>query len=226
MPSAAGRQKGGSTRPNPFWCSIRMVSFVVANEEDKDMLKRSLLTTLFVMLAVAVAPSVFAQTSLDIKNGVIAGVWNNTLVITDGNVSRQFDVPSDFMVNVDGKPTALKDLRPGMHITALIKTTSNPVVVQTTELRNARYLKRAGAIVFTREADGIHQYTVPAGFRFWINDHWQSIDDLQSGTIMNATIVHTGTATGTTQEIAGASATDPAAKAAADKAAADKAAAD
>ena len=192
------------------------------------MTKGSILTMVVLVAAVAlVAPAASAQTTLNIQNGTVVGVWDNTLVIRDSSgVSRQFDVPPDFKVDVDGKTVSVKELRPGMHITAAVKTVNTPVVVQSKELRDATYLKHAGALVYVKEADGIHSYTTPAGFRFWINNAPLRPDDLQTNMKLNATIVHTGTATGTSQELAGASATDEAAKAAAAKAAADKAAAD
>jgi hypothetical protein len=191
------------------------------------MTKRSVLTLVVLVAAVALAAPASAQTTLNIQNGTVVGVWDNTLVIKDASgVSRQFDVPPDFKVDVDGKQVSVKELRPGMHITAAVKTTTNPVVVQSKELRDATYLKHAGGLVYVKEADGIHSYNVPAGFRFWINNAPLRPDDLQTNMKLNATIVHTGTGTGTSQELAGASATDEAAKAAAAKAAADKAAAD
>ena len=192
------------------------------------MTKGSILTMVVLVAAVAlVAPAASAQTTLNIQNGTVVGVWDNTLVIRDSSgVSRQFDVPPDFKVDVDGKSVSVKELRPGMHITAAVRTVNTPVVVQSKELRDATYIKHAGALVYVKEADGIHSYNTPAGFRFWINNAPLRADDLQTNMKLNATIVHTGTATGTSQELAGASATDEAAKAAAAKAAADKAAAD
>ncbi len=110
------------------------------------MLKRTILSVALLALVVALAaPAASAQTTLDIQNGVVVGVWDNTLVIRDtAGVSRQFDVASDFRVDVDGKSTPIQDLRPGMKITAAIKTTSTPIVVQTKELKDAQYLKTRG----------------------------------------------------------------------------------
>ena len=189
------------------------------------MTKRSILTMVVLVAAVAlIAPAASAQTTLNIQNGTVVGVWDNTLVIRDSSgVSRQFDVPPDFKVDVDGRSVSIKELRPGMHITAAVRTVNTPVVVQSKELRDATYIKHAGALVYVKEADGIHSYNTPAGFRFWINNAPLRPDDLQTNMKLNATIVHTGTATGTSQELAGASATDEAAKAAAAKAAADRA---
>jgi LPXTG-motif cell wall-anchored protein len=188
------------------------------------MLKRS---TLFVvlLLAVAMAPAVLAQTSYDIKNGTVVNVGDKFVVIREASGQmREFDVPADFKVNVDGKDVAWQDLKPGMKITATIKTVTVPTVVQTTQLKDAKVIKNAGAILYVKEADGIHSYNVPAGFRFDIAGAKLRLEDLQQGQVLNATIVHTARGTTTEQELANASATDAAAKAAADKAAADKAA--
>ena len=191
------------------------------------MTKRAMLTMAVLIAAVALAAPPASADDLNIQNGTVVGVWDNTLVIRDSSgVSRQFDVPPDFKVNIDGKPMTIKDLRPGMKITAAVKTVNTPVVVQSKELRDATYVKHAGGLVYVKEADGIHSYNVPAGFRFWINGAGLRPDELQTNMKFNATIVHTGKATGTSQELAGASASDEAAKAAAAKAAADKAAAD
>ena len=191
------------------------------------MLKRS---TLFVavLLAVAMAPAVLAQTSYDIKNGTIVSVGDKFVVIREASgQTREFDVPADFKVNIDGKDVAWQDLKPGMKVTATIKTVTVPVVVQTTQLKDAKVIKNAGGLLYVREADGIHSYNVPAGFRFDIGGAKVRLEDLQQGQVLNATIVHTARGTTTEQELANASATDAAAaKAAADKAAADKAAAE
>src|SRR5262245_10877761 len=99
------------------------------------MLRPSTLLRFSLVLAVALVAAVAsAQTTLDIQNGTVVGVWENTVVIkgTDG-VTRQFDVGPDFKVDVDGKPVTVKELRPGMHITAAVRTTSNPVIVQSKE---------------------------------------------------------------------------------------------
>lgn len=190
-------------------------------------MKRSILTLVVLVAAVALSAPPASADDLNIQNGTVVGVWDNTLVIRDASgVSRQFDVPKDFTVTIDGKPMAVKDLRPGMKITAAVKTVNTPVVVQSKELKDATYIKHAGGLVYVKEADGIHSYNVPSGFRFWINGAGLRPDELQTNMKFSATIVHTGKATGTSQELAGASATDEAARAAAAKAAADKAAAD
>ena len=191
-------------------------------------MKRSILTAVVLAVAVAlVAPPASAQSTMEVKNGTIVAVGENSLVIKDAQGTHRYvEVPSGFTVTVDGKDTPISALKPGMTITASIKTVSTPVVVQTTQLKNAKVIKNAGGLLYVREADGIHTYNVPGGFRFDIAGAKMRIEDLQVGQVLNATIVHTARGTKTEQEIASVSASDDAAKAAAAKAAADKAAAD
>lgn len=191
-------------------------------------MKRTLIAMVVLVAAAALfAPLASAQTSTDIKNGTVVSVGQDSVFIRDSNGQlREFDVAPGFTVNVDGKETPLSGLKPGMKITAVIKTVTVPTVVQTTELKNAKVIKTAGGLLFVREADGIHSYNIPAGFRFDIGGAKLRLEDLQANQHLNATIVHTAKGTTTEQEMAAASATDEAARAAAAKAAADKAAAE
>ncbi len=192
------------------------------------MLKRSIISVALLLAVVAfAAPAVSAQTTTEVKNGTVISVGDKSIFIKESNgTMREFDVPEDFHVNVDGKDVAYKDLKPGMKITASVKTVTTPIVVQTTTLKNAKVLSNAGGLLYVRESDGIHSYNIPAGFRFDIGGAKLAVGDLQVNQHLNATIVHTSRGTATEQEIANASASDEAARAAAAKAAADKAAAD
>lgn len=191
-------------------------------------MKRNLIALVVLVAAAAlVAPLASAQTSTDIKNGTVVSVGQDSIFIRESNgVLREFDVAPGFTATVDGKEVPLSGIKPGMKITAVIKTVNVPTVVQTTELKNAKVIKNAGGLLFVREADGIHSYNIPAGFRFDIGGAKLRLEDLQVNQHLNATIVHTARGNATEQEVAAASATDEAARAAAAKAAADKAAAD
>ena len=190
-------------------------------------MKRTLFALLAILAIVALAAPAAAQTTTEIKNGTIVAVGENSVVIKDASgTHRYFETPSGFTVNVDGKETPVSALKPGMTITAAIKTVSVPVAVQTTELKNAKVIKKEGGLLYVRETDGIHTYNIPSGFRFDIGGAKVRAVDLQVGQVLNATIVHTAKGTKTEQEVASVSASDDAAKAAAAKAAADKAAAD
>jgi LPXTG-motif cell wall-anchored protein len=191
-------------------------------------MKRILLSLLVLVAAAAlIAPVASAQTTTNVENGTVVNVGDNMIIIRDSKgAMKEYDVAPDFTATVDGKSMGLKDIKPGMKITAAIKTVNVPVVVQSKTLKDAKVIKNAGAILYVKEADGIHSYNVPAGFRFDIGGAKLRLEDLQQGQVLNATIVHTSTGMKTEQEVASASASDEAAKAAAAKAAADKAAAE
>jgi LPXTG-motif cell wall-anchored protein len=211
----------------PFGDRFSANRFFSMHEEDSDM-KRILLSMVLLAAIVGLtAPAASAQTTTDIKNGTVVSVGENMVVIRESNgQTREFDVPPDFTVTVDGKSTPLSGLKPGMKITAAVKTVNVPTAVQTTELKNAKVIKNAGGLLYVRESDGIHSYNIPAGFRFNVGGAKLRLEDLQQGQHLNATIVHTTKGTHTEQEVASLSASDDAGKAAAAKAAADKAAAD
>jgi hypothetical protein len=192
------------------------------------MLKRSILTMVVLAAAVALAaPPASAQTSYEIRNATVISAWENTVVFrNEKGETRQIELPAGFMVNVDGKDVPVSALKPGMKVSATVKTTTSPVVVQTKTLKDAKVIKNAGGILYVRESDGIHSYNIPAGFRFDVGGAKLRLEELQQGQHLNATIVHTATGTHTEQEVVAAAGTDEAARAAAAKAAADKAAAD
>jgi hypothetical protein len=191
-------------------------------------MKRILLSVVLIAALVALAaPAASAQTTTEIRNVTIVNAYENTVVYKNekGEV-RQIEMPPGFMVNVDGKEVPVSQLKPGMKVSATVKSVTSPVVVQTKTLKDAKVIKNAGGLLYVREADGIHSYNIPAYYRFDIGGAKLRLDELQQGQILNATIVHTATGTHTEQQVMSATSTDEAAKAAAAKAAADKAAAD
>ena len=167
-------------------------------------MKRILLSLVVLAVAVAfTAPAASAQTTTNIENGTVVNVGENMIVIRDSNGGmKEYDVAPDFTATVDGKAMTLKDIKPGMKITAAIKTVNTPVAVQTTELKDAKVLKNAGGLLYVRESDGIHSYNVPAGFRFNIAGDKLRVDQLMQGQHINATIVHTARGSVTEQEVA------------------------
>ncbi len=191
-------------------------------------MKRILLSMVLLAALVALAaPAASAQTTTEIRNVTIISAWDNTVVFkNEKGETRQIDLPPGFMVNVDGKEIPVSQLKPGMKVSATVKTVTSPVVVQTKTLKDAKVLSNAGGLLYVREADGIHSYNIPAGYRFDIGGAKLRLEDLQVNQHLNATIVHTATGTHTEQQVVAAAGTDEAARAAAAKAAAAKAAAD
>ena len=157
--------------------------------------KRSVLV-LAVVAIVAVAGMAAAQatTILEVKRGTVVSVWDNDLVVkmSDG-VTRHVEVPEGFTFNVDGKELPVSALKPGMNLTAVVKTTTEPVEVKTTEVKKGRVLKATGRVVVIRntETGETKKYTVPSDFPFWVDGVEKTVYDLREGMNVTAHIVHT-----------------------------------
>lgn len=155
--------------------------------------KRSIVFVM-VMVVVASAGLVAAQatSTLEIKRGTVVSVWDNDLVVkmADGE-TRHVEVPEGFTFNVEGKQLPVNALKPGMNLTAVIKTTTEPKTVQTTEVKEGKVLKASGRTVIIRSAEGTKKYTVPGDFPFWVGGEKKTVYDLKEGMNVTAHIVHT-----------------------------------
>lgn len=176
-------------------------------------------SVVFVMVAVifATAGLVAAQasTTLEIKRGTVVSVWDNNLVVkmSDGE-TRHVEVPEGFTFTVDGKELLLSALEPGMRLTAVIKTTTEPKTVETTEVKSGEVLEVSGRTVMIRGPDGVKKYTVDGDFPFLVNGKETTVYGLRKGMKVTAYIVHTHVETVTTTERQVIGSTPPKAKAA------------
>ncbi len=153
-------------------------------------------SVVFVMVAMIVAAAGFvaAQTtsSLEIKRGTVVSVWDNDLVVKmmDGE-TRHVEVPEGFMFNVDGQQLPVSALKPGMNLTAVIKTTTEPMTVKTTEVKQGKVLEVSGRTVIIRGRDGVKKYTVPGDMPFIVDGEEKTVYELRKGMNVTAYIVHT-----------------------------------
>ena len=92
---------------------------------------------------------------------------------------------------MDGKQTGLADLKLGTVLTATLETVTKPVEVKTTTIKDGEVVKVQGGTLTTKEADGFHNYNVPAGFKFNVDGRETGIENLSPGMKLNATIVTT-----------------------------------
>jgi LPXTG-motif cell wall-anchored protein len=162
-------------------------------------------SVVFVMVAVIVAAAGFVAaqttTSLEIKRGTVVSVWGNDLVVKmmDGE-TRHVEVPEGFTFNVEGKQLPVSALKPGMNLTAVIKTTSEPITVKTTEVKQGKVLEASGRTVIIRGPDGAKKYTVPGDMPFIVNGEEKTVYELRKGMNVTAHIVHTHVETVTMTE--------------------------
>jgi LPXTG-motif cell wall-anchored protein len=105
------------------------------------------------VLLVAVGAAVAQQTTYEIKSGEVLQVSGNTLVVRGPNGVREILVAEDFRFDMDGKQLSVHELKPGMTLTALITTTSTPVEMTTTEVRNAEVIHTIGNSIVVRNTE-------------------------------------------------------------------------
>jgi hypothetical protein len=95
------------------------------------------------------------ETTYEIRQGEVVHVYGNNLVVkmADGEV-REVDIPEGFMFMVDGNEVPISKLNPGTKLTATVKTTTMPEIVQTTEIKNAEVVQRQGRNLIVRDEKG------------------------------------------------------------------------
>lgn len=160
-----------------------------------------------VMIAVMVLGVVIAAaqaTSYEVKRGTVVQVYGNHLVVktADGEY-RDIDVPEGFMFDVNGEKVPVGGLVPGTELTATIATTTTPMTVQVTEVKNGYVVKRSGQTIVIKTPDGkYHQFSkVPDNVKLMADGKEVLYTNLQAGQEITAYIVSEGVKEVTEQEI-------------------------
>lgn len=111
-----------------------------------------------VALFLAAGAAFAQQTTYDVRSGEVLAVSGNHLVVRGANGVREFVVADDFRFDMNGRQLSVHDLKPGMTLTAVIKTTETPVELRTTEVRNAEVIHTIGNSIIVRNTeDGIYR---------------------------------------------------------------------
>ena len=119
------------------------------------MMKRNLCLACLVAVLALTAGAAFAQeTTLDIKSGQVLAVHGNDLVYRGPEGVKSVHVPDDFRFDFSGKKLSVHELKPGMMVSAYIKTTKKPMVMTTTEVRSGQVLSAEGDEIVVRRNDG------------------------------------------------------------------------
>ena len=140
------------------------------------------------------AGAAMAQTTHEVRQGKVVTTYGDNLVVemSDGTV-REIAVQPGFMFDIDGVPTATKDLKPGTMLTADVTTTRQVHEVQTEQVRNGKVLNRVGQTVIIRLEDGtVKRFSeVPEDITLTSNGQPISLWDLRPGMNVTATIIST-----------------------------------
>jgi LPXTG-motif cell wall-anchored protein len=157
---------------------------------------RSILGLLCVGLTILLAGAAAAQPTVttEVRSGEVIWVSGNSLVVRGeaGNV-KEFNVPDDFRFDMDGKKLSVHELKPGMKITARITTTTTPINVTVTEIRQAEVVKTLGSTIIVRGQDGqIRKFTADdlKNIKVTLTRDGKSVSayDLREGDRVSATV--------------------------------------
>lgn len=107
---------------------------------------------LMIGTTVAIAQSV---TTVEVRRGQVLAVHGNDLVYRGQDGVKTVTVPDDFRFDVQGQQLSVHELKPGMTLKAVIKTTTKVVPMTVTEVRSGTIVHtQGGAVVLKRDSDG------------------------------------------------------------------------
>lgn len=147
------------------------------------------------LLCILSAPGVRAQhVETRVENGEVVYVEGNDLVVklTNGAV-KQFEIPEGSRFTVDSKDVSVRELKPGMKLTATITTAVAPRWVDTVEVTEIGTVWKAvgnNLIIKTPEGEN-KMYRVPSGGKITLGGKEIALDQLHEGDKLTATVVRT-----------------------------------
>jgi len=158
-------------------------------------IRGSLLALFAAALCAASAPT----WSADATEYYVISVDGNTVVLQEqSGKAKQYTLPNDFQLTVDGKPVAVADLTPGMHGTATIAASTEARPVYVTTVKMGTVVSQTGrSVTFREESGAIHRFTQSEadeqGMQIYIDNKPVRVSNLQPGDQINATVVSVGT---------------------------------
>ena len=125
-----------------------------------------------------------------LKGTVVYVQGNHVGVRLDSGETKDYQVPDDRMVMVDGKEISFRDLKPGTRLTRTIKTVTQPKTVITTEVKRGTVWHVQGRTLIVKDENGENKkHVVPSWFKFNVDGEEKTVGDLKKGMELTATIV-------------------------------------
>jgi len=129
----------------------------------------------------------------EMKMFEVVSVDGNKVVARGPDGTKEYTLPDDFKLQMDGKDMAVKDLQPGMKVSAMITTTTTTHPVTVTEVRHARVVARAGNSVIVQGPKGNRTFTSKnvngEDIKIYVDGKRVDMSQLQVGDMLTATIV-------------------------------------
>ena len=146
------------------------------------------------VLILAAGTAVAQEVTLEIKSGQVLAVHGNDLVYRGAEGVKSVHVPDDFRFEYSGQKLSVHELKPGMMVSAYIKTIKKPVPMTATEVRSGEVVNASGGIVVIRRDDGkmirVNSKTVTeTGAMLTRDGQGVDINQLRVGDVISATIV-------------------------------------
>jgi LPXTG-motif cell wall-anchored protein len=132
-------------------------------------------------------------TQVETRSGTVVYVSGNDVVVKmdDGTV-KHVVAPDGATAEVDGKTLTVHDLKPGMHLTKTITTTTtNETVKSVRVVKGKVWMVNAPYVIVTLANGQNKQYKAPDGMKFNVDGEEKSVFDLKKGMNLTATIVTT-----------------------------------
>jgi LPXTG-motif cell wall-anchored protein len=134
-----------------------------------------------------------ATHEVKVEHGEVLVVDGNDLVVKmeDGSIRHIADVPESAKVTVDGRELGVHELKPGMHLSKTVTTTTTPKVITTTQTVTGKvwHVNPPTTVILTME-DGTNQsFKIPKGQKFTVNGQETDAFGLKKGMKVSATKV-------------------------------------
>ncbi len=134
------------------------------------------------------------STSTRVVHAVVVSANGNKVVAADAaGKATEYTIPDGFKFQLDGKDISVADLKPGMHVTAKITTTTTTTPVYVTEIKSGKVVAVSGQSVIVRGPQGnrvfSNQDAVKRNATIMRNGEKVSMSDLRVGDIFTAVII-------------------------------------
>ena len=135
-------------------------------------------------------PTAGAQiTTVQMTGDVVLVDGNNLLVrMTPSGQYHNFKIDPGREFIIDGKPLAIRNLKPGTSLAATIVIRAQPVTVRTTTVGNGTVWYASGNyVILTLENGENREYNVPESYKFIVEGKPATVHDLRKGMKVSGT---------------------------------------